>query len=360
MGVGGRSVPGPGLLCPAARRGVRPRGDACPLRSAAAAAGVGGGHRDDVPHQDPQHLPPVSEAAGLSSAWMAPLFGEAGLQPARLLPPRPASSHPHARPLHLLPTPTPLAPRSEKTLVGRERARAGYGVLPYLLSKLAAELPVGALFPALFGCLVYPATGLNPQPRRFGTFLGVLVLEAMSAQALGLAVGAAAPSTEAALAIGPAVILVSIVFGGLFVNESSVPRALKWLPAASLIKQSFAGMCINEFKGAWPAARSLGPCCVCTRAAARLPCLAAARPPACLLLAPLDHPPLLSTRPLRQAPSLRLMSAGVAPRRAKRCSTASPLAAAPSGRRLPTRAGEAAALLLRCWVLLALRCVALR
>lgn len=31
----------------------------------------------------------------------------------------------------------------EKTLVGRERARAGYGVLPYLLSKLAAELPIG-------------------------------------------------------------------------------------------------------------------------------------------------------------------------------------------------------------------------
>ncbi|KAI7845221.1 hypothetical protein COHA_001265 [Chlorella ohadii] len=125
-----------------------------------------------------------------------------------------------------------------------------YGVLPYLLSKLAAELPVGALFPALFGCLVYPATGLNPKPRRFANFLGVLVLEAVSAQALGLAVGAAAPSTEAALAIGPAVILVSIVFGGLFVNESNVPGPLKWLPAASLVKQAFEGACINEFKGA--------------------------------------------------------------------------------------------------------------
>ena len=66
--------------------------------------------------------------------------------------------------------------------MGRERARAGYGVLPYLASKLAAELPVGALFPALFGCLVYPATGLNPSPKRFASFLGLLTLEAMSAQ----------------------------------------------------------------------------------------------------------------------------------------------------------------------------------
>lgn len=55
-------------------------------------------------------------------------------------------------------------------------------MLPYLLSKLAAELPVGALFPALFACMVYPATGLNPHPARFASFLGLLTLEAMSAQ----------------------------------------------------------------------------------------------------------------------------------------------------------------------------------
>jgi hypothetical protein len=67
--------------------------------------------------------------------------------------------------------------------------------------------------------------------------LGILVLESFTSSALGLAVGAAAPSTEAALAIGPAVILVSIVFGGLFVNEQDVPAWLAWVPNTSLIKQ---------------------------------------------------------------------------------------------------------------------------
>ena len=119
--------------------------------------------------------------------------------PCRSLPP---SSHPpFSQTLNVFP--------KEKTLVGRERARAGYGMLPYLLSKLAAELPIGALFPVLFAALVYPATGLRPSPQHFASFAGLLVLESFSAQALGLAVGAAAPSTEAALAIGPAVILVS-------------------------------------------------------------------------------------------------------------------------------------------------------
>lgn len=49
---------------------------------------------------------------------------------------------------------------------------------------------------------------------RFAKFLGVLTLESFTSTALGLAVGAAAPNTDAAVAIGPAVMVVFIVFGG--------------------------------------------------------------------------------------------------------------------------------------------------
>jgi len=135
----------------------------------------------------------------------------------------------------------------ERTIVSRERGRSPYPILPYFLSKLAAELPIGAVFPALFAALVYPTTGLRGSPRAFARFMGMLTLESFSSQALGLAVGAAAPSTEAALAAGPAVILVSIVFGGLFVQ--SVPKGLAWLPKTSLIRAAFTGLCVNEFQG---------------------------------------------------------------------------------------------------------------
>ena len=37
---------------------------------------------------------------------------------------------------------------------------------PYFASKLAAESPVGALFPLLFAALVYPAAGLHPRLSR--------------------------------------------------------------------------------------------------------------------------------------------------------------------------------------------------
>jgi len=45
-------------------------------------------------------------------------------------------------------------------------ARQAYHVLPYFGAKLVAELPVGAIFPLLFGTVVYPLTGLNPRPSR--------------------------------------------------------------------------------------------------------------------------------------------------------------------------------------------------
>jgi len=38
-------------------------------------------------------------------------------------------------------------------------------------------------------------------------------------------------------------------FTGLYVNSSGVPKALRWLPKASLIKHAFEALCVNEFKG---------------------------------------------------------------------------------------------------------------
>jgi len=51
------------------------------------------------------------------------------------------------------------------------------------------------------------------------------------------------------MAIGPAVMLMWIIFGGYYVNAANIPGALKWLPRASLIRHAFEALCINEFKG---------------------------------------------------------------------------------------------------------------
>ena len=38
-------------------------------------------------------------------------------------------------------------------------------------------------------------------------------------------------------------------FGGYYVNEKNVPRVLRWVPSASLIKHGFEGLCACEFPG---------------------------------------------------------------------------------------------------------------
>ena len=63
----------------------------------------------------------------------------------------------------------------ERTIVTRERSKRSYEVGPYFLAKLLAELPIGALFPGVFGTLVYPTTGLHRKWSRYGSELACLL-----------------------------------------------------------------------------------------------------------------------------------------------------------------------------------------
>uniref|UniRef100_A0A803LJI6 ABC transporter domain-containing protein n=1 Tax=Chenopodium quinoa TaxID=63459 RepID=A0A803LJI6_CHEQI len=137
----------------------------------------------------------------------------------------------------------------ERAIVDRERAKGSYSLGPYLLSKLLAEIPVGAAFPLLFGSVLYPMARLHPTLSRFGKFCGIVTVESFAASAMGLTVGAMVPSTEAAMAVGPSLMTVFIVFGGYYVNADNTPIIFRWIPRASLIRWAFQGLCINEFKG---------------------------------------------------------------------------------------------------------------
>lgn len=57
----------------------------------------------------------------------------------------------------------------ERAIVDRERAKGSYALGPYLLSKLIAEIPVGAAFPLMFGAVLYPMSRLHPTFSRFAS-----------------------------------------------------------------------------------------------------------------------------------------------------------------------------------------------
>ncbi|KAF7808788.1 ABC transporter G family member 7 [Senna tora] len=135
----------------------------------------------------------------------------------------------------------------ERAIVDRELIKGSYALGPYLLSKLLVEIPIGAVFPLLFGAVLYPMAHLHPTLLRFEKFCGIVTVESLAASALGLTVGAMVPTTEAAMAVGPSLMTVFIVFGGYFVNPENTPIIFHWIPHVSLIRWAFQGLCINEF-----------------------------------------------------------------------------------------------------------------
>ncbi|XP_057734528.1 ABC transporter G family member 7 [Arachis stenosperma] len=137
----------------------------------------------------------------------------------------------------------------ERAIVDRERAKGSYSLGPYLFSKLLAEIPIGASFPLMFGAVLYPMARLHPTLLRFGKFCGIVTMESFAASAMGLTVGAMVPTTEAAMAVGPSLMTVFIVFGGYYVNPENTPIIFRWIPSVSLIRWAFQGLCINEFSG---------------------------------------------------------------------------------------------------------------
>jgi ABC-type multidrug transport system permease subunit len=72
-----------------------------------------------------------------------------------------------------------------------------------------------------------------------------VTVESFAASAMGLTVGAMAPTTEAAMALGPSLMTVFIVFGGYYVNPDNTPVIFRWIPRISLIRwySSFFFLC---------------------------------------------------------------------------------------------------------------------
>ena len=137
----------------------------------------------------------------------------------------------------------------ERATVSREmrRCAGGYGPGPYFFAKLLVETPVDAVFPVVFGAVLGEMAGLNPGGR--GALLGALALQTAAASTLGLSVGALSPSSEMALAVGPCVMVLSIMLGDETGAFAEIPESLTRVSHLSLIKWAFRGCLSSEFEG---------------------------------------------------------------------------------------------------------------
>ena len=94
---------------------------------------------------------------------------------------------------------------------------------------------------------VYPLARLNA--RRLPQFLGIVTAQSMAASTVGMAIGAACPSVDTALALGPALMVVSIMVADESGMFAEIPASMKPLAKVSVVKWGFQGTMAAEMKG---------------------------------------------------------------------------------------------------------------
>lgn len=138
----------------------------------------------------------------------------------------------------------------EKLVVRREQQRNQYSSLEYLLSKALAEMPLDALFAAIFTTVLKVTSGI-----RIGwqELTGTFALMTVSGASLGFAIGSLSPTAE--IAISTAVPLMVLLMSVGVINPSGVdasepkPVIVEALKCLSPVAYAIKAVCIKEYSG---------------------------------------------------------------------------------------------------------------
>jgi len=134
----------------------------------------------------------------------------------------------------------------EKLVVARERTVQAYSTLAYFIAKVLVEIPLNLLPTLLYAVIAGLLIGLNPTT--FGYYILIFMMYTLVIVALGLGIGAFAPSVDAASAMSAPFLVIGILFGGFYIQVDEIPIVLNWFPYISPLRWAFEALCINEFQ----------------------------------------------------------------------------------------------------------------
>lgn len=137
----------------------------------------------------------------------------------------------------------------ERVIFVRERANDYYQPISYYLSKVVFDvIPLRVLPPILLGLIVYPLVGLSTDDGAFWKFLLILVLFNLTAASICLMIGILIQDAGVASLVGCLVMLFSLLFAGLFLNQDSMPPGTVWFKYLSIFHYAYEALAVNEVK----------------------------------------------------------------------------------------------------------------
>lgn len=119
----------------------------------------------------------------------------------------------------------------ERAIFIKERSSGMYTLSSYFMARLAGDLPMELILPAVFALILYWMAGLRPDPGAFVLTVAVLLGYVLVAQGLGLAVGAVIMDAKQASTVVTITMLAFLLTGGFYVQN--VPSCMTWVKYTS-------------------------------------------------------------------------------------------------------------------------------
>lgn len=130
----------------------------------------------------------------------------------------------------------------------RESRSNLYSIDAFFLAKTVAELPLYLMPPLLGMSIMYPMIGFRLTLTAIWHAFALITAMANVAAAFSQLMSCAAPTLSFALALAPPVTVPVMLFGGYFLNTSSVPLLLCWCPYISWLRYAFEGWMIVQWR----------------------------------------------------------------------------------------------------------------
>ncbi|XP_071102630.1 protein white-like [Haliotis cracherodii] len=137
---------------------------------------------------------------------------------------------------------------NEIAIFMREYGSGLYRVDVYYLAKTFAELPTFVFLPWLMVLVLYWMIGLYNDAVTFLITCGVVILVANVAVSFGYLISTVSGSVNIALAIAPPLLIPFMLFGGLFLNNGSVPVYFIWLKYLSWFQYANEVLSVNQWE----------------------------------------------------------------------------------------------------------------
>lgn len=137
----------------------------------------------------------------------------------------------------------------QRIIIRRERAAGSYRASSAFVAKWISTIPL-----LIFTCLiliipVYFMAGLQLKTSKFLIYLVVNLVHVMTANSLGLFIGASVKDIQIGQIIGPLVVVLFLLFGGPVLSLRTTPWVLRWIMFISPIANSNKALSQNEFIG---------------------------------------------------------------------------------------------------------------